>query len=275
MENIHYKNLAHLSVKSTEDSAITLCGKEIKFKTIVNTEKDIPICPECFYKYKIRNRTREDIMVRAFDQIINAQRVLVNPQDHKNMYPFIPMGTDRICKDFISLHKFLRSDERWSGYQKSQVKFLDAGCGCGNVLLLAASVGLTSTYTGIEFDKNNVANANNIIGPSKRFEIINGDIIRFKKYHEYDIIYFYCPFSNSYLQKKFENIVKDQMKIGSVLMPYMKQDRSIDDDRRFEKFGISTEHAYIKINKRRGKKKASKEIYKRCSLRSVSVISEL
>jgi SAM-dependent methyltransferase len=204
-----------------------------------------------YYKHNI---AQSDVLRGAFDRIIYYQQHGNYEQRNinKGMYPFIPMCTDRLSKDFISLKNAITTNPLWSGFlSSSTTKFLDAGCGCGNVLLIARAASLTDKYNGIEFDKDNVEKANRMFVNNKEntFKIINGDILQFDKYHEYDIIYFYRPFSNSKSQILFERKVRDEMKVGAILLPYYLEDVTINIDKRFKKLFITSECAFIKISK--------------------------
>lgn len=99
-------------------------------------------------------------------------------------------------------------------------KFLDAGCGIGNILLIAKSMGFCEDYTGIEKFRIELNTGIKFIGGNKKdLRIIKDDILKFKRYHEYDVIYSYTPFADSSLQRKvLIKTIKD-MKVGAIIIP--------------------------------------------------------
>jgi SAM-dependent methyltransferase len=144
---------------------------------------------------------------------------------------------------FDVLKNALAGEKRWSGNKSSnrmRRKFLDAGCGAGNILLFAKSVGLARYYHGLEYFDDTYKKARDFLGldskkPVPDVKIFQQDILTFKNYGDYDIIYFYCPFSYGRLEVKFEELVEDQMKLGAVLIANLKRGSAIYKDERFER----------------------------------------
>jgi len=191
------------------------------------------------------------VLLRAFKFLLEAAGDFSEKEaKHKagswEALPHSPMGN---IKEFTFLKELLEDDKRWSGYDQDNTKFLDAGCGIGNVLLLASCVILTTEYHGLELFPDVIRNAVKWLGLDENY--CNGNITIFKQnvktfehYRDYDIIYYYSPFRDKEKEKLFEEYVEDTMKVGAVLMPHLKQSRRIGKDDRFEKLRKNT---FIKI----------------------------
>lgn len=144
-------------------------------------------------------------------------------------YPFIPYGTRTAVAQIMKAYDVLDSARRPNTY--SVYKFLDAGCGIGNTMLLARKIGLDAY--GLEIDPTILRFAKEIgICPNN---IIKQNILTYKSYGKYDIIYFYRPIKNGAKQTKFEKHVKDQMKQGAILIPNLMADQRLETDTRFKK----------------------------------------
>jgi SAM-dependent methyltransferase len=202
------------------------------------------------------------VMSDMIFDLINAQR----PGYHKEMtegvsdrcsYPFIPMQHTRLIETLVSLRERLRDMKSWSGNRKRSGKklFLDAGCGPGNVMVTARAAGLCDAYHGIEFFDETFKKAQAWLGINERgnntYKLFQEDILKFNHYGKYDIIYFYCPFSDHRLQRRFEERLEDEMKVGAILIGFLKQSRAIRKDYRFKRIqGINAaENVFIKVKK--------------------------
>lgn len=157
-------------------------------------------------------------------------------------YPFIPHSTFVTIMQFEALREDLRLERRWSGHESSRRmnrRFLDAGCGIGNILLIAREANLARHFHGIEFFDDTYEKAQSFLGldtknPVSGIKIFKEDILKFENYHDYDIIYFYCPFNDAALEIKFEELVEDSMRVGAVLIANLKRGSAIRKDKRFE-----------------------------------------
>lgn len=198
--------------------------------------------------------------IRIIDTMISRQRYNLDINNGKEneksyeegSYPFIPHSTIDTFNEFKHLNDYLWKESRWSGdNNRRDSKFLDAGCGIGNVMLMARELGLCSTVHGIEYSEHVYKAAKQWLGLSDKvieqyggkapLDVFKDDILKFKKYKDYDIIYFYCPFSNRHLQVMFEELIEDKMKVGAILIPRLKQGKVIHEDSRFEKIQINVE----------------------------------
>jgi len=196
--------------------------------------------PPTFYTKEEYERVRNDknCYSHLIDSILNYYRYKDEDKRHKSLrektysklekarYNFIPLNMNVVMNILNELHDSIISKGK---YDSRYVKFLDAGCGIGWIVKLAQAIGFNAS--GIELDKDNVKVATTIFGLDDRVK--QGDILQ-HKYSTYDIIYYYCPIADTKLQKQFERKVEEGMKVGSILVPCMKQDKRINKDKRFK-----------------------------------------
>jgi SAM-dependent methyltransferase len=118
-------------------------------------------------------------------------------------------------------------------------RFLDVGCGPGNVMLVAESFGFIPA--GIEYNPVLVQRA-----PFPRLDsyaadngrgIYQQDAFMFKYYGEFDVVYLYCPVANHGLEVKLENIIESQLKKGALYIANTKKDNTIMANPDFEFLG--------------------------------------
>ena len=147
-------------------------------------------------------------------------------------YPFVAMDTRQIFAQLDFVSAFLGLDREEPITQMP--RFLDVGCGIGNVLLVAEQFGF-EVY-GIEKDEYPFLIAAKLIGEER---IAQADIWTYEGYGEYEAIYYYRPFSGREQQLRFEKLIEDSMKVGSILIANHKNSDAIDQDRRFEKLNPS------------------------------------
>lgn len=243
----------------------TLCGRhvpETNRLSLFDANIKPPTCPECLshhfsdlktsYALTKKAKLAEEaasILINALDTLIRVQKYPDDRAAGKGAYlegsfPFIPNSTSRIFREFLLLKEFLKKEKRWSGHNASPTKFVDAGCGIGNIMILADAVGLCSKTHGIEYFPETAKTGKTWLGVTKRdsmynsFNIYVADIMKFRKYREYDIVYFYCPFSDERLQIMFEERLENNMKIGAVLVPHLKKGQAIRKDKRFKQLEI-------------------------------------
>lgn len=149
-------------------------------------------------------------------------------------YGFVP------TKDIIELIKILITIlsylKKKSGLEN--ISLLDAGCGVGNILLIAKVLGFSDVY-GIEFDVNTIKIAKRLSESftasynysEENFHIIKADLSKYDKYENYDVIYYYQPINPGSKQMgKFLSLVKENMKIGAIVVtngtnPFKKDKR--------------------------------------------------
>jgi SAM-dependent methyltransferase len=196
-----------------------------------------------------------DIMGRTLDYLHNIAARHISAKykkgnrasaiHKKNLsYSFIPYDSQTLVPLLLKTRSVLNLTEKPNIF--TSYRFLDAGCGAGNVMLLASKIGF-DVY-GLEIDPT-------IIAFTEKLKILPGcikrqNILTYKRYGEYDVIYFFRPIANKTKQAKFEKLLKEQMKIGAVLIPVFEADRGIIRDKRFKRIHVDQRsHIYQKIAK--------------------------
>ena len=147
-------------------------------------------------------------------------------------YPFVAMDTRQVFAQLDFVARYLGLDP--DAAPEHPTRFLDVGCGIGNVLLFAEQFGF-ETY-GIEKDEYPFKIAAKLIGEDR---IAQADIWSYDGYGEYEVIYYYRPFSGREQQLRFERLIEDTMKAGGILIANHKNSAAIDLDKRFEKLSPS------------------------------------
>jgi SAM-dependent methyltransferase len=202
-----------------------------------------------------------DEMLSVFLNMYSSQVNYLRPgrkeerkMEKKGSWHFIPNRTYDVFETFIVLKDYLRKEERWSAHSNiHRSKFLDAGCGIGNILLIARYVRLCENIYGLELSDSMIEKAKEFIAPHERttpyIHINKANVMEYDNYGDYDIIYYFCPLKDYKMEMKFERKVEDEMKVGAVLAS-SKQDHNIKRDKRFEKiklFKYENIQVYIKI----------------------------
>lgn len=204
------------------------------------------------YHMLFRNITdyfgRKDSKLR--DKYYREQRKAKNDDIRtEKKYPgwhFIPLETYRVIQQ-LKFAKEYAARTRTDNEVKNN-RFLDAGCGPGNIIMLAKDMGMSyyGSHHGIELDKE-AADLGRILTGSFRSakesirgiyngaftHIFNGDIVTFKYYKRYGIIYYYCPIKLHPLQVLFEERLEDSVLKNTILIPNLKQSGIISNDDRF------------------------------------------
>ncbi len=143
-------------------------------------------------------------------------------------YPFVAMDTRQIFAQLRFAGDFLGLDRDEPA--APMPRFLDVGCGIGNVLLIAEQFGF-DVY-GIEKDEYSFPIAAKLIGEDR---VAQADIWAYAGYSEFEVIYYYRPFSGRVQQLRFEKLIEDSMKTGALLIANHKNSDAIEQDRRFER----------------------------------------
>lgn len=96
---------------------------------------------------------------------------------------------------------------------------LDAGCGAGNILLLARIIGFDSI--GIEIDKKTARIGRKLLKSSSlsRITIMHKDLATYKQYNIYDVVYYYQPmYPRSNPMEEFLKLLSNGAKIGALII---------------------------------------------------------
>jgi SAM-dependent methyltransferase len=146
--------------------------------------------------------------------------------DESREYPFVPMDTRQVFRQIQLARQHLLSREE--GPQN--YSFLDIGCGIGNIMLVAEQMELD--VFGFEKDPFPCAIAKKLFGEEK---VLQEDIWEYSDYERFDIIYYFRPFHDGTVQRKFEHYIEDQLKPGGILIANRKMSLKIETDPRFRR----------------------------------------
>jgi len=134
---------------------------------------------------------------------------------NKKHYPFIPSGSNAgLAIILLALMAKFRTEFL------PPYKFLDCGCGIGNVVMLAHTIGYNAD--GIEYDgkTHRIAEKLTRAKLTSDMRIIRGDITTFRSYKNYDVIFYYVPISNTAKMGLFVSRLKEKAKVGAYIIPY-------------------------------------------------------
>ncbi|MEN8200517.1 MAG: methyltransferase domain-containing protein [Thermodesulfobacteriota bacterium] len=149
-------------------------------------------------------------------------------------YPFVAMDTRQVFEQISFVHDYLEMEGR---NEDRTFRFLDVGCGIGNILLIAEQYGF-DVY-GFERDEASCRIAMDIIGKER---VWLDDAWKFENYGDYDVVYFFRPLPEAGPQSKLEQLIEERIKPGAVLIGNLRLGSSIEEDPRFsrlhEKFPI-------------------------------------
>jgi len=130
----------------------------------------------------------------------------------KGHYLFVPTyGIGDMINVFYDMRPVIIKDL----HERRAARFLDAGCGVGNMMLLAEKVGF-NVY-GIEFDPEIAEVANALTYNSKSITV--GDIAEYNGYDAFDLIYYYVPIKNPKKMRLFAERLAKQMREGAYVLP--------------------------------------------------------
>lgn len=141
-------------------------------------------------------------------------------------YPFVAMDTRQMFNQIQLVANHLRK----RGQQIKSPSFIDIGCGIGNVILVAEQ--MEFEVFGIEKDPYPYKIARKLMGEEK---VAPEDIWNYKKFGDFDVIYYFRPFHDGKLQRKFEHMIEDTLKTGGVLIANRKMSQKIETDDRFHR----------------------------------------
>lgn len=170
----------------------------------------------------------QDILFGVINRFIGyftRQAVPATINDTTKEYPFVAMDTRQAYEQILLARSFLQKK-----HPGSEFRFIDIGCGIGNIMLLAEMAGFS--IFGIEKDTPSFETARSLVGAEY---VSQEDIWNFNKLGDYDLIYYFRPFCEKITQLRFERHIEDQIKPGSVLIANRKMDDTIDSDKRFKR----------------------------------------
>ena len=138
-------------------------------------------------------------------------------------YPFVAMDTRQMFDQIKFAFDYLTAAKKSGTFS-----FLDIGCGIGNAMLVAEQIGF-DVY-GFEKDEFPFRIACELMGANK---VTQEDIRHYDKYEQFDLIYYFRPFSDGQLMREFEKMIEDRIKPGGILIANRKMSNVIDTDSRF------------------------------------------
>ena len=177
------------------------------------------------------NEQDQDIFFNIINRFVGAysrEASRATKNDTSREYPFVAMDTRQVFEQirFVAQHLQIDMNE----INNQNFKFIDVGCGIGNILLIAEQFGF-DVY-GIEKDEYPFQVATRLIGDD---QISQDDIWTYDRYNVYDVIYYFRPFSDREPQLRFEKLIEDNLKVGGILIANHKNSDGISADKRFEK----------------------------------------
>jgi SAM-dependent methyltransferase len=155
---------------------------------------------------------------------MDSQRESKN--DAGSEYPFVPMDPRQVYAQL----KFVRDYLGRRAESAAPCRFIDIGCGIGNILLIAEQMDFE--VWGIEKDEFPFRVAAKLIGPER---VSQTDIWQYDNYATFKVIYYFRPFHDGVLQRHFERLIEDQLQPGGILIANRKMSTAIDTDSRFSR----------------------------------------
>ncbi len=169
-----------------------------------------------------------DVLLGVINRFIGLfsrriQHTTLNKTDVE--YPFVAMDTRQVLEQLLFVRRYLCAA---GSVEPETLKFVDIGCGFGNVMLFAEQ--LEFRVFGLEKDEASLEVARSLFDPE---QLIEEDIRHYSGYDQFDIVYYFCPLTEG--QREFERFVEDRMKKGAILIANYKRSQDIDQDSRFKR----------------------------------------
>ena len=149
---------------------------------------------------------------------------------NKGSYSYIPIDLDEFFDMIFSLEKILREDPDYkhSDRPRRPVSFVEVGCGLGRNLHLLRATDRFSMEKIVGFDITP-----EYVEAGQRYfdlgeDIFVDDALAFD-YGGFDVVYFYRPFSDDKMQRKFEKRLLNTMKTGAYIISSLNE--SLDKSR--------------------------------------------
>ena len=132
----------------------------------------------------------------------------IDKHQERGYYRFIPLTTAYFCELMDEVDKLTKP-------RNAVPKFLDIGCGVGTKVVLAER---WFSAFGLEINPGYARIARKVFNSSWGHRIIRGNALTFKRYAEFDILYFYCPLRNGSMEKAFEQRLAREAKPGAIVI---------------------------------------------------------
>lgn len=145
-------------------------------------------------------------------------------QERKGCYPFISSTPRSVVAQIGCALEYLIERDGVNTYDSyGRYKFVDAGCGIGNIVMIAKQFHHIGIADGIESDPKLVRLARRIInadGYRPKPTIYQSDIRSIEFYDDYDIVYYYCPMCDYDIQREFERHIFKQLRNGKIVITH-------------------------------------------------------
>jgi SAM-dependent methyltransferase len=142
----------------------------------------------------------------------NVDRVTYPLPDGVRGFGFIAScNYDELIYKFTKLYTIIRAKD---DYINGHIKFLDIGCGIGNIVLLASVSGFYAD--GLEYNRDTYKVAKQVC--KYNMKVFHGDMRKFRHYKEYDVLYYYQPISDGEEMEKFSFKLSREMKPGAYVI---------------------------------------------------------
>ncbi len=178
-------------------------------------------------RYQLSCEEELDILLGVINRFIGyftRDSIRETKNDTKTEYPFVPMDTRQAFEQILAARRHFDSQ----GSFNRPLTFIDIGCGIGQIMLMAEMAGFDAF--GIEKDPYPCTIAQRLMGKDK---VLLEDIWNFDGYGNFDVIYYFRPFSTKELQSRFEKMVEDELKPGGLIIGNRRLSDSIENDKRF------------------------------------------
>lgn len=155
---------------------------------------------------------------------------------HEGHYPFIPSGHSSRTLSYLHMAREHICKKRGDDYRPN---FLDCGCGIGNIMLLARAIGGFDKVDGIEYDLATYKVAK-VLAHSYDNNVFKGDLVKSRRFGNYDVIYYYEPISDQEKRMLFFGKLANNTKVGTIIISnsgssYFSENRKFKSIRRESK----------------------------------------
>jgi SAM-dependent methyltransferase len=165
-------------------------------------------------------------IINRFVGLFTSESNRTTRNDPASEYPFVAMDTRQVYAQLCFAKKYLGLPDEAGDAPRPTL--LDIGCGIGNVLLFAEQLGF-EVY-GIEKDPYPCSIARRLFGEKR---VGQHDIWSYGRYNDFDVLYYFRPFSDREPQRRFEAMIDDRLKPGGLLIANHRSSDDIDRDPRF------------------------------------------
>ena len=162
-------------------------------------------------------------IVRKYAAVINALEAIdglpvEQPDPAEGSFGYTAVAIPSFLELMFELVDCLGNDREFRAPEGGHlpVTFLDAGCGTGRNLHLVASAGAFGRIDarGIELEQEFIDHGNRVYRLGEKVEC--ADCMAYD-YGQFDIVYFYRPFSDDELEQKFERHLMESMAKGAYI----------------------------------------------------------